>query len=143
MGRNLITLPERFIFSTTLAPRITDINYGGHLGNDSVLSLLQEARVRFLRSHGWGELDFGGAGLIMSDAAVNYLAEILYGDLMEIEVGVTDIKRAGFSFVYRVSVSRDSEKLTAVIARTGMVCYDYRERRVRPIPEAIMAVLQA
>jgi hypothetical protein len=45
-----------------------DINYGGHLGNDAVLSLVHEARVRFLKQQGYTENNIEGAGIIMADA---------------------------------------------------------------------------
>ena len=48
MSRIKLALPDRWTFSTELPVRISDINYGGHLGNDAVLALAQEARVRFL-----------------------------------------------------------------------------------------------
>ena len=46
MARVEIELPEQFPFATEIPIRISDINYGNHLGNDAVLSLAQEARVR-------------------------------------------------------------------------------------------------
>ncbi|MCU0364969.1 MAG: hypothetical protein MUE93_04775 [Ignavibacteriaceae bacterium] len=41
MPRIKIETPDKFIFSTEIPIRITDINYGGHLGNDSLLSIIQ------------------------------------------------------------------------------------------------------
>ena len=49
MPRVIVELPKKFIFSTDIAVRISDINYGGHLGHDSIISLIHEARVRFLK----------------------------------------------------------------------------------------------
>ncbi len=46
------------LFSATLEVRISDINYGNHLGHDSLVSLLHEARVRFLRHLGYTELNY-------------------------------------------------------------------------------------
>ncbi len=37
MARINIELPDKFIYSTEIPIRITDINYGGHLAHDSVL----------------------------------------------------------------------------------------------------------
>ena len=39
--------------------RITDINYAGHLGNDSMISIIHEARFRFVQHIGFkDEIDF-------------------------------------------------------------------------------------
>ena len=37
MPRIKLELHEILIYSTEIPVRITDINYGGHLGNDSIL----------------------------------------------------------------------------------------------------------
>ena len=52
MARLTLDLPSRFPFSTELEVQVGHINYGGHLGNDSMLSLVHEARVRYLRHLG-------------------------------------------------------------------------------------------
>lgn len=72
MNRIKIDVPETFLFATTLQIRVTDLNYGGHVGNDSFLSLLQEARQQFLLSHGYRELSIAGVGLIMADVAIEF-----------------------------------------------------------------------
>ena len=43
---------QKIAFTTTLDVRISDINYGNHLGHDSLISLLHEARMRFLKQTG-------------------------------------------------------------------------------------------
>ncbi len=50
MSRLEIQLPEKFHFQTEIAVRVSDLNYGNHVGNDSVLTLMQEARTLFYRS---------------------------------------------------------------------------------------------
>jgi hypothetical protein len=45
MPRLKLELPAGFPFRTTLTVRVTDLNYGNHLGNDALLGLLHEARV--------------------------------------------------------------------------------------------------
>lgn len=65
MARLTLELPEHFAFYTEITVSIRDINYGGHLGNDAVLGLAHEARLRYLKSLGFSELDIGGLGLTM------------------------------------------------------------------------------
>jgi acyl-CoA thioester hydrolase len=70
MARVKLEIPETLPFSTEISVRIGDINYGGHLGNDAVLSIVHEARVRFLGSLGYTEMNVEGKGIIMTDAVV-------------------------------------------------------------------------
>ena len=46
MARIKLLMPEQKIFSTDIAVRITDINYGNHVGNDAFVRLIHEARVQ-------------------------------------------------------------------------------------------------
>ena len=86
MERIKINLPETFSFSTNISVRITDLNYGGHVGNDAFLSLLHEARMQFLHQFGYSEMSVDGIGLIMSDVGIEYKKELAYGDTVKISV---------------------------------------------------------
>src|SRR5689334_12868761 len=97
MSRIRIQLPSHFNFSTQIPIRITDLNYGGHVGNDTVLTLVHEARMQFLKSLGYTELQIEGKGLIMSDAAIEFKAELFYGDVITVKVAAGDITRVGFT----------------------------------------------
>ncbi len=132
MPRLKLDLPARFPFSTELPVRISEINYGGHLGNDAVLALAQEARLRYLHTGGFSEKDAGGAGIIMVDAMVIYRSEAFYGDTLVVDVAVTDPGRLGCDFVYRMT-SKGSGKEVARV-KTGIVFFDYVRRRVVPMP---------
>ena len=73
---------DAYPFSTDIHVRITDLNYGGHVGNDTFLSLIHEARTAFLASHGLSETVCGGVSLIRADAAIVYIAEANAGDVL-------------------------------------------------------------
>jgi acyl-CoA thioester hydrolase len=133
MARMKIELPEQFQFSTDIAVRISDINYGGHLGHDSIITLMHEARVRFLKSRGFSESDIGGFGLIMTDLAIVYKAEVLYGEILTVEIAVQDITKYGWDFVYRV-INKVTDTEVAR-AKTGVVIFDYKQKKVVVIPE--------
>ncbi|MDB5252313.1 MAG: thioesterase [Flaviaesturariibacter sp.] len=138
MSRIRIDLPDTFSFSTTLAVRITDLNYGGHLGNDAVLSLLHEARMRFLQSRGLAELSFAGAGLIMSDAAIEFRSEAFFGDRLTAHVTATHFTRVGFDLFYKLL---KDDGTPVALAKTGMICYDYAAKKVVSVPRAASEAL--
>jgi acyl-CoA thioesterase FadM len=141
MPRIRIDLPETFDFSTDLRVRIGDVNYGGHLGNDALLSLLHEARVRFLNGLGFSEGDAGGAGIIMTDAAIVYRAEAFQGETLRIDIAVGELTRHGCDFIYRVT-NRETGKEVAR-AKTGIVFFDYRRRKIVRVPDAFRARLRS
>lgn len=135
----LKTFPS-YPFSTEISIRVTDLNYGGHLGNEMVLVYAQQARVEFLESLGYGELSLEGVGIIMADAAVQYKAEGHAGDRLLVEIAVDNISRVGFDLYYRLSNQATGEEIALV--KTGIVCYDYAAKKVTPLPEAVKAQLE-
>ena len=135
MSRIQIPLPETFIFSTNISVRITDLNYGAHLGNDSLLSILHEARVQFLKHFGYTELNIEGNGIIMSDVAIQYQSEAFYEDILQIEMGIQEFTRVSFDIVYRVTCKQRS----IALAKTGIVCYDYENKKVVAVPNAFIS----
>lgn len=143
MPRIQLELPAAFLYSCELTVRAADLNYGNHVGNDSMLTIMQEARIRFYRSMGYkNELNFeGSVGHIVADAAVVYKSEAFLGDVLVIQVGINDFNKYGFDMFYRIT-----NKITAkevAIGKTGIVFFDYDTRKVAGIPAAFMQKVNA
>lgn len=139
MRRMKLQVPDTFTFTTRIPVRITDINYGGHLGNDSVLTIIHEARMQFLTSLGLSELDMKGVGLIMSDAAIEFKNEAFFGDVLTIHVTAADFTRISFDLFYKLVKEDDTE---IARARTGMVCFDYSAKKVAALPVEARSLLE-
>ncbi len=133
MSRIKLEMPLNFEFSTKIPVRITDINYGNHLGNDALLSLIHEARVQYLDNFSLTEMDAGGCGIIMVDSVILYKSQILYGDTLTFDVSVEDVAATGCDFYYR-AVSEKTSKIAA-LAKTGIVFYNYHEKKISPVPD--------
>jgi acyl-CoA thioesterase FadM len=132
-------LPKQFTFSTEIPVRIGDINYGGHLGNDSIFSLINEARLRFLNENGFTESNIEGFGLIMVDSVIVYKAEGFYGDILRIEMAVNDLTKYGCDLLYRIT-NRETGREVAR-AKTGIVFFDYENKRMVGVPERFRAIM--
>ena len=141
MARIKIHLPKQFTFSTQLKLRITDINYGGHLANDAVLGIAQEARLRYLVSMGYSEKDIEGKSLIMTDAAIMYKSQGYYGDPVEIKIAVDEISRLGFDLIYQVTNVETKKEIARV--KTGLTFFDYQANKLASVPENFKAKIQA
>ena len=125
-------------FSCELTVRTTDLNYGGHLGNDRLLALTHEARVAFLAGHGWSELDCAGTGLIMGDAALVYQHEAFAGDRLRFEVAAGEPTACGFRLFFRVTRTGDGQAVALV--ENGLVCYDYGAGKICRLPAAVREI---
>ncbi len=141
MNRLKIKLPNDFSFSITLFIRVTDLNYGGHAGNDRFLAFLQEARQAFLLFHGYEELSIAGVGLIMVDAAIEFKRELNYGEELIISVKADSFDELGFDLLYKLEVAEGNERILAGKAKTGMLCYDYEQKKKVPVPEEVFRKL--
>ncbi|MBL0882361.1 MAG: thioesterase family protein [Chitinophagaceae bacterium] len=142
MNRIKINLPDQFHFYTEIKVRITDLNYGGHVGNDVFLALIHEARQQFLMKYGYTELSFEGIGLIMVDAILEYKKELNYGDTVRISVCAADFDKLGFDLFYNIELIQTDGLIVAGKAKTGMICYDYTAKKKTTIPEKALHKLQ-
>jgi len=134
MARIEIASPKEYIFSTDIPIRISDINRGKHLAHDAVLSIMEEARVRFMRSIGYPEENMDGVSFIAVDAGIIYKKQGFYGQTLRIEIAVTDFSRKGCDIIYRISNAETGDEMAR--GKTGMLFFNYREQKVAPVPEA-------
>ncbi len=143
MARVEIQLPEKFIFAIEIAVRVSDLNYGNHVGNDSVLTLMQEARTLFYRSMGFeNEVKLEeSVGQIVTDAAIVYKAESFLGDILKFEIGVENFNKYGFDLFYRISNKATGKEVAH--GKTGIVCFDYSKRKIASVPEVLLAKLKS
>lgn len=137
MARVKIEMPDAFRFSTNIPVRIGDVNYGGHVGNDAIVSILHESRMQYLKAIGCTELKAYGTGLIMADLAVVYKGESFYGDELTVAVTANELSSVGFDLFYRISMEKEGKTVIVAEAKTGMVCYDYDNHKVSRLPDAL------
>lgn len=135
MARIKIDLPDTFSFSCEIPVRITDINYGGHVGNDTVLTIIHEARMQFFKHFGYTEMNFGGKGMLMADVAIKFKSELFYGDVVIASVANGEISKAGFELFYKLEKQTGAIKKLVAAAKTGMICYDYEKKKIVAVPE--------
>lgn len=141
MARIKIDVPDNVIASVNIRIRISDINYGNHVGNDSFVAIIHEARLQWLQQGGFTELDIAGTGLIMSDLAFEFKNECFYGEEVLITVSAGEIARVSFDLFYAISAVREGQLILLAKAKTGMVCYDYKGKKIVPVPQVLLQLL--
>ena len=155
-------MPQAFSFRCEIPVRITDLNYGGHAGNDTILSLVHEARMQFLSSLGYTEMNIEGVGMIMADAAIEFRSELFYPERILVSVQAAGFSKIGFDLYYQVErqPAADSQQPAAdsqqsavdsqqsaadsqqpagrpqlvALVKTGMICYDYDRKKIVSLP---------
>ena len=143
MSRVKIKFPaEKPLFTTTIGVRIGDINYGNHLGNDSVLSIIHESRMQMLKQWGGNELNIAGNSLIMADVMIAYKGEAFYGEQLTVSIFAEEVTDKSFDLLYHISTLRDGATKDIAHAKTGMICFDYNTRRIATITEELKTLLE-
>ena len=137
MPKLIPDFPARLLFSIEVPVRITDINYGGHVGNDRILSIIHEARMQYLHALELNELQFGETALILKTASIDFIKELFYGDKLRVWVGAGEFTRVAFALFYRLESTQEAAPVTIALAKTTMVCYDYKKRKVTALDEEI------
>jgi len=142
MEKIKISFPAHIQFETELKVRISDLNYGAHVGNNAFLEFAHEARVQFLNHLGCkGEIDLGkGAGIIMVDAAIVYKAEVFHPAELIVQITADHVSERSFDLYYRFVIKKDLRE--AALIKTGIVCFDYQKRRPASIPATLKQKLE-
>ena len=137
MARITVAVPERFDFAMEMVIPIAFINRGNHLGNDSLIACLNEARLAFMQARFGDPYAVDGAAMINADLAVEYKSEAYHGDTLRIEVAADDFHKYGCDFVYRVSCVSDGR--VVALAKTGMLLFDFDAKQLKRAPAAFYA----
>ena len=140
MARIRLEPPKNIVFATTLDVRVTDLNYGRHLGHMELVGLLHQARVRFLDAHGMTEMNVEGLVLIVVDLAVSYRSEAFIGQTLGIDIGLAFEGSRGVGFTYAVR-NQDTGTLVA-LARTGVVFADPESHTVVQAPPIFRGLVE-
>ena len=140
MARIAIPMPNVFPFAMQMTIPIAFINRGNHLGNDALVSCLNEARLAFMQHFFAEPYGIAGGAMINADLAIEYKAEAYHGEELNIDVAIGDVYRHGCDFLYRVSVVKDGRVVAH--AKTGMLLFDLQSKKLLELPESVKLTLQ-
>lgn len=114
---------------------VSDINYGGHMGNERALIIFQQARMEWLNSIGYDEADIEGKGLIQLESHVYYLKEVFLGQKLNCRITGIDVERITFNMNYEI-INENNE--VAVKGTTKMAVFDYEKKKLSRIPKKFL-----
>jgi acyl-CoA thioester hydrolase len=127
---------KTFPFSTLMDVRITDINYGMHLGHVALAGLLHNARVLFLKKNQFDEMNIEGNGLILLKSQYTFKNEATFNTKLIVSVGIGEHTKAKFNFIYEVS----NKETGSIIAEGSeeVACFNYNKKKIVKIPDAFL-----
>ncbi|MBN2801519.1 MAG: thioesterase family protein [Deltaproteobacteria bacterium] len=126
---------ESYRFKTSEKIRVSDLNYGGHLGYDKILALIHNSRLELFKNWGVTELDLGDGktGIVATDSIVNYLGEGFLHDTLTIEI--EPVEAGSLSFRLAHNITRTSDGSPVALAEVGFIGFDYKTRSPSRLPK--------
>ncbi len=133
MNRVKLIFPNVEHFKCNLPILVQHINYGNHVGNDSIVSLLHHSRVCFFQNLGYTELAVEGVGLIMADLQVQYKHQIYLHQNITIAIAINEISNNGFTICYKITIN-EFNNTVAALAQSNMLFFNYETQKIANTP---------
>ena len=137
MEKIKINLPGHYNFETEIPVLIQHMNHGNHLGNESYLSITNEARVRFFKALGVHDLDIGeNISIVISSTIVKYMQQVYYGETLKVQIAFTGYEKSEFELIFKMSKKKDGSEVARMLAR--LVCIENENNKVVDVPGSFL-----
>ncbi len=139
MGRVRNKIHAEYEFSCNIELRVGDFNYVGHVGNSQMIGIVHDARIKLLKSLGLSERNLGDGktGLVIADITANFMAEVFPNDIVIVKSHIGEIGKSGFRIFHCIMNNQN----TAALIETGIVAFDYKDRKRTKIPIEFLEAL--
>ncbi|QKH36488.1 acyl-CoA thioesterase [Achromobacter pestifer] len=131
MPRLLFEPRSHYPYATEVQIYAGHINYGGHLDHAQLITLVSEARVRYINSLGYHEQDIEGHHFVVADLALQYKSESHRGEVLRIEIAPANFNKYGFDLEFHLTEKQSGRAVAT--GKAGLVCIDNATRKVSPI----------
>jgi len=121
-------------FTHTETVRFRDVDSMGHMNNAVYATLLEQARIAFLRPRGADQ-----STMILARLEIDFRRPVATGDTVAIEVRPAGIGTKSFQLEYTMRVGDD----VVAEATSVLVSYDYATARSVEVPSELREALAA
>lgn len=134
------TWENSFTFFVPIKVRFSETDAFGHVNNTSAFIYFEQARLEFFESCGlmedWAESS-SDAIVVAADLQCNYVAQIKYGDMLNVGVKVDKIGRSSLDIHYVAKRNGD----ICLTGRGTVVQVDKQTGKALPFSEGMLAKL--
>ena len=136
MSRIRLNFDDRvFTYETLIRVWATDITVGAQASPEAMVTMLSEARARYLNAQGIMEVESDFDGILITDLATEFVSRALAHQELIFEVGLSGKNKYGGDIVIRVTRREDGSDVMR--AKFGFVCYNFYTNQVIPVTEKI------
>lgn len=124
---------SEFRFYHPLEVRYGDLDPQGHLNNAKYFTYTEQARIAYWKHLGlWKGGSFLDIGIILAEARMTFKVPILWGQPIQVGVGVIRLGNKSFDVAYTIEDAQT--KIEHASGSTVQVAYDYHDSKTIPIP---------
>ena len=120
--------------------RFRDTDALGHVNNAVYLEYLEVARIEWLKRV-FGTVEVRNFGVIIARVEIDYRSPAMHHETLRVGIRVSELGAASMKMEYRIE-EKAGRRLVAE-AKTVMVCYDYRENKVKRWTDEVRAQVEA
>jgi acyl-CoA thioester hydrolase len=115
----------------TYSPRVTEINSADHIGNLTILAWFEDARSFLTNLFKSNETSIIKTGSIIANIDANFIAEVHYGDDVQISSGIVRLGNAS------CSIYQEAKQQGVLVAsvKVTLVNFDMTQRKSISISE--------
>ena len=126
------------LFSTKISVQVNHLNYGNHLGYDAVLSILQEARLRWLKTldQTCSEINIqNNIGWVVKQVNINYNSDAKYADDLLVRLYIDEYAKIKLCLRHEVINKTTNKNLCD--GNILLVFFDFIRNKPVQMPEII------
>lgn len=123
-----------FNYTHPITVRYADLDPQGHVNNAAYMTYLETARLGYYERTGiWSPNSGDHTGMVVARAEIDYLAPIVYGQVLRVGVRLEKLGNKSMTFVFQVASAEDDQIFAT--GRSVMVAYDNATETSRPVPQ--------
>ena len=131
-------MTDDFRHRTRVDVRLGDLDPFGHVNNAVVASYVEQGRVLYLRDVLGTGVDPVSMPFILAMLKLDYVAQIVFSDTVEVGTRVDWIGRTSIGMSHRVT-GREARELAR--SESVLVCFDYDTDKPMPVPDEWRAAM--
>ena len=128
-------------FQSRISIRFNDIDAMGHVNNAVIFTYFEEGR-KALFYDAFRESAPGGFNFMVAHLECDYILPVRLEDRLSLNLWVTTIGTKSFGLAYALMDEANADRIFAK-GSSVQVCYDYRQHRSVPVPQALKKALVA
>ncbi len=132
---------DSFKYKTAIEMRFADLDMMGHVNNAVYFTYMEVGRTKYWEhAIKW---DWHKTGVVIGQAAIDYIAPIFLNDKIDMYVRTSRIGSTSFDLEYLIVKTINGKEIICSKGKTVCVAFDYGTKKSTPIPDQERAKMVA